>query len=175
MKYYQYFFLLIFIGCASTKVSYDYDSQVNFNDYKTFNFFEDAGKGLNELDRNRVEYELQAALEVKGMRLAETPDLYINIISNEQASVNRNRIGIGIGSGGRNVGFGISGGIPIESRKINQQVTIDFVESEKNQLIWQGIANSELNEKTSPEERRAYYQKLIQKILSNYPPKKASN
>ncbi|WP_435255342.1 DUF4136 domain-containing protein [Tenacibaculum sp. A30] len=172
MKYYQYLFLLLFIGCTSSKVVYDYDSQVNFNDYKTFNFFEDAGKGLNELDRNRVEYELQTALEAKGMRLAETPDLYINIISNEQASVNRNRIGIGIGSGGRNVGFGISGGIPIESRKINQQVTIDFVESEKNQLIWQGKANSELNEKTSPEERRAYYQKLIQKILSNYPPKK---
>ena len=172
MKYYKYFFLLIIIGCASSKVVYDYDSQTDFSQYKTFNFFEDAGKGLNELDVKRVTYEITTALEAKGMRLAETPDLYINIMSNEQVSANRNRIGIGIGSGGRNVGFGISGGIPIESRKINQQVTIDFVESEKNQLIWQGIANSELNEKTSPEERRAYYQKLIQKILSNYPPKK---
>ncbi|WP_428740894.1 DUF4136 domain-containing protein [Tenacibaculum sp.] len=175
MKYYRYLFLLVVIGCSSSKVVYDYDSQANFSSYKTFNFFEDAGKGLNELDVKRVTNELTTSLEAKGMQLAENPDIYINILSSERPSINRNTIGLGIGSGGRNVGFGISGGIPIESRKINQQLTIDFVESKNNQLIWQGIANSEIKEKTSPEERKVYYQKLIQKIVSNYPPKKASN
>ena len=172
MKYYKYFFLLVIIGCSSSKVAYDYDSQTDFNQYKTFNFFEDAGKGLNELDIKRVTYEVTAALEAKGMQLTENPDMYINILSEERESLNRNTIGVGLGSGGRNVGFGISGGIPIESRKINQQLTIDFVESKYNQLIWQGISNSEIKEKTTPEERRVYYQKLIQKIMSNYPPKK---
>ncbi|RKF04565.1 uncharacterized protein DUF4136 [Tenacibaculum lutimaris] len=172
MKYYKYFFLLVIIGCSSSKIAYDYDSQTDFNQYKTFNFFEDAGKGLNELDIKRVTYEVTAALEAKGMQLTENPDMYINILSEERESLNRNTIGVGLGSGGRNVGFGISGGIPIESRKINQQLTIDFVESKYNQLIWQGISNSEIKEKTTPEERRVYYQKLIQKIMSNYPPKK---
>ncbi len=172
MKYYKYLFLLIFIACSSPKVLYDYDSQTNFTSYQTFNFFEDAGKGLNELDRKRVVYELQTALEAKGMRLAEEPDMYINILSNERPSVNRNTIGVGIGSSGRNVGFGISGGIPIESRKINQQLTIDFVESKNNQLIWQGVVTSELREKASPEEKKAYYQKIIAQMLSKYPPKK---
>jgi len=172
MKYYKYFFLLVIIGCSSSKIAYDYDSQTDFNQYKTFNFFEDAGKGLNELDIKRVTYEITAALKAKGMQLTENPDMYINILSEERESLNRNTIGVGLGSGGRNVGFGISGGIPIESRKINQQLTIDFVESKYNQLIWQGISNSEIKEKTTPEERRVYYQKLIQKIMSNYPPKK---
>ncbi|TDQ30067.1 DUF4136 domain-containing protein [Tenacibaculum caenipelagi] len=171
MKYYKYLFLLVFIGCSSSKIVYDYDSQANFSSYKTFNFFEDAGKGLNELDVKRVTNELTTSLEAKGMRLAENPDIYINILSSERPSINRNTIGLGIGSGGRNVGFGISGGIPIESRKINQQLTVDFVESKNNQLIWQGVANSEIKEKTSPEERRIYYQKLIKKMVSNYPPK----
>ena len=175
MKYCKYLLLLVVIGCSSSKVVYDYDSQANFNSYKTFNFFKDAGKGLNELDVKRVSDELTTSLEAKGMQLGENPDIYINILAEERQSINRNTIGVGLGSGGRNVGFGISGGIPIESRKINQQLTIDFVESENNQLIWQGVANSEIKEKTSPEERRAYYQKLIQKIVSNYPPKKTSN
>lgn len=171
MKYYKYFFLLIIIGCASSKVVYDYDSQTDFSQYKTFNFFEDAGKGLNELDVKRVTYEITAALEAKGMRLTENPDMYINILSEERESLNRNTIGVGLGSGGRNVGFGISGGIPIESRKINQQLTIDFVESKDNQLIWQGIATSEIREKATPEQKKIHFQKVVGKVINNYPPK----
>ncbi|CAM1346395.1 DUF4136 domain-containing protein [Tenacibaculum crassostreae] len=171
MKRYRYLFLLIFLSCASPKIVYDYDSQTNFLSYKTFNFFEDAGKGLSDLDKKRIEQELISGLEAKGMKLAENPDMYINLLSEERPSLNRNTIGIGIGSGGRNVGFGISGGIPIESRKINQQLTIDFVESKNNQLIWQSISNSEIREKTTPEERVKHYKTILNKVLANYPPK----
>ncbi len=177
MKYFSccLLVLLFFTGCASSKVLYDYDSQTDFKQYKTFNFFEDVGKGLSELDVKRITHEVQIALEAKGMELAENPALYVNIFSKESPSVNRNTIGVGIGSSGRNVGFGISGGIPIESRKINQQLTIDFVESAENQLIWQGVAKSELKERISPEEKQLYFKKIVAKILSNYPPKKAAN
>lgn len=171
MKRYRYLFLLIFLSCASPKIVYDYDSQTSFLSYKTFNFFEDAGKGLSDLDKKRIEQELISGLEAKGMKLSEKPDMYINILLEERPSLNRNTIGIGIGSGGRNVGFGISGGIPIESRKINQQLTIDFVESKNNQLIWQSISNSEIREKTTPEERVKHYKTILNKVLTNYPPK----
>lgn len=171
MKHLKYLFLFVLIGCSSTKVVYDYDSETNFTVYKTFNFFEDVGKGLNELDVKRVTNELTNKLQQKGMRLSETPDIYINVLSKQSKSERRNSIGVGIGGGG-NVGFGISGGIPIGSRKINQELIVDFVESKKNELIWQGISNSELKEKTSPEQRVVHYKKVIEKILSNYPPNK---
>lgn len=173
MKQLKYLFLFVLLSCSSTKVVYDYDSQTNFTAYKTFNFFEDAGKGLNELDVKRVTNELTYKLKTKGMRLSETPDIYINFLSKESASERRNTIGVGIGGGG-NVGFGISGGIPIGSKKINQELIVDFVESKNNELVWQGIANSEIKERTSPEERLAHYKKIIIEILKGYPPKKAS-
>lgn len=174
MKHIKYLFLLLLVSCSTTKVVYDYDSEINFKAYKTFNFFEDAGEGLNELDVKRIKSELQNGLELKEMVLSEKPDLFINIVAKESKSLNRNTIGVGIGSGGGNVGVGISGGIPIGSKKINQELFIDFVESKKNELVWQGIANSEIKEKMSPENKNTYYKKIIVEILSGYPPKKAS-
>lgn len=175
MKFLKYLFLLVIIGCSSSKVVSDYDSQTDFTQYKTFNFFEDVGEGLNELDKKRITNALTAELEAKGMQFADTPDFYINVISKEQESLNRNTIGIGIGSGGRNGGFGISGGIPIGNRKIDQKLMVDFVESKNNELIWQGMLHTEFREKASPEEKNTHYKKVIAKIISKYPPKKASN
>ena len=173
MRYFKYLFLFVLISCSSTKVVYDYDSQTNFTAYKTFNFFEDAGKGLNELDVKRVTNELTNKLKAKGMRFADNPDIFINIVSQERESERRNTIGVGLGGGG-NVGFGISGGIPIGSKKINQELIIDFVESKSDELVWQGIANSELKQRSTPQERVMHYRKVITEILKGYPPKKAS-
>ncbi|WP_418649852.1 DUF4136 domain-containing protein [Tenacibaculum aestuariivivum] len=167
----KFIFLLFIVSCSSIKVVYDYDAKTNFENYKTFNFFDDAGKGLNELDVKRITSELIVLLEQKGMTLADNPDMYINILSKQSTAVNRNTIGVGIGGGG-NVSFGISGGIPIGSKKINEQLTIDFVESKNNDLLWQGIANNDIKEKITPQEKVTHYKKVIGKILVNYPPNK---
>ena len=171
MKQLKYLFLIFIVGCSSSKVIYDYDSKTDFKVYKTFNYFEDAGEGLNELDVKRITDELTNGLQQKGMKLSEDPDMYINIISNESKKIDRSTIGIGMG-GGRNVGFGISGGIPIGSKKMNQKLIIDFVKSENDELLWQGISNEAIKERTTPEEKLMHYKKVIEKILMNYPPKK---
>ena len=170
MRQLKYLFIIFIVGCSSTKVLYDYDSKTDFTAYKTFNFFEDAGEGLNELDVKRITNELTNGLQQKGMQMSEAPDMYINIISKEGKNIDRSTIGIGMG-GGRNVGFGISGGIPIGSKKINKRLIIDFVKSENDELLWQGIANETIKEKTTPEERLMHYKNVIEKILTNYPPR----
>ncbi|WP_369806298.1 DUF4136 domain-containing protein [Tenacibaculum finnmarkense] len=49
---------------------------------------------------------------------------------------------------------------------------MDFVASKNNELLWQGIANTKINEKRTPTEKVAHYKKVIGKILVNYPPNK---
>ena len=171
MRPLKFLFLIFIVGCSSTNVVYDYDSKTDFKAYKTFNFFEDAGEGLNELDVKRIANELSNGLHQKGMQMSEDPDMYINVISKEGKTIDRSTIGIGMG-GGRNVSFGVSGGIPIGSKKINQKLIIDFVKSENDELLWQGISNGSIKERTTPEERLIHYKKTIEKILMNYPPKK---
>ena len=172
MKYLKVLLLFLIVACSSPKIVYDYDTQENFDQYKTFKFFEDAGNGLTDFDITRIKTAIENQLSKQGIKQDSVPDFFINFSTKERKENSRNTVGVGIGGGGGNVGFGISGGIPIGGKRINQQLTIDFVSAEEDQLFWQSISESLLKEKTKPEERTKHYQTLITKVFSTYPPKK---
>ncbi|QTE22247.1 DUF4136 domain-containing protein [Polaribacter cellanae] len=163
--------LLILISCGTPKVIYDYDDTTNFSKFKTFHFFEDVGKGFNEFDVKRTITILENELSKSGFVKVKNPDFFINIKAKVTETQNRNTIGIGVGSGGRNGGFGISGGIPIGGKKLNEALIIEFVNAKTNELFWEGSLISTIKEKRKPAEREAYLRTVIQKILKKYPPK----
>ena len=170
MKQIKYLFLFLLMSCSTSKVLTDYDDEINFNDFKTYRFYEDLGKGLNELDIKRVTTIMNTELKELGFNEVEAPDFYINVISKLSEAQNNNTIGIGIGSGGRNGGFGISGGIPIGGKKLNEEFIVEFVNSKTNEIIWEGILNSTVKEKRKPEEKELHFKEIIKKILEKYPP-----
>jgi hypothetical protein len=163
-------FLLFLISCSASKVIVDYDSEINFSDFKTYYFYDDIGKKLNELDVKRIKKALNFELQQKGCQEMENPDFYINVISKITELQNNNTIGIGIGSGSNNGGFGISGGIPIGSKKLNEEFIIEFVNAKTNTIFWEGILNSTIKENREPEEKNFHFQQIIKKILEKYPP-----
>lgn len=172
MKQLKYFLLFVVVACSSPKIVYDYDTELNFKQYKTFNFFEDVGEGMNKFDVERITKELKINLEKQGVRQAENPDFYVNVLSKVKRQPQRNSVGVSIGGGNGGFGYGISGGVSIGGRKLNQQITIDFVDSKNDELIWQSISDTEIKENLKPTQRDAYYQKLVEKIIVGFPPKK---
>ena len=60
----RYVFIVLLFGCSSSKVIYDYDLKSDFSQYKTFLFFADAGKGLNELDLKRFKRSIESELDI---------------------------------------------------------------------------------------------------------------
>lgn len=171
MKFYQMLILLLLIGCTSGKVVYDYDSKVDFNAFKTFNFYDDAGDGMNDIDVKRAKQIIEKALLEKGFKKSDAPDFLINMISQKLDLEDNNQVGVGIG-GGRNIGIGISGGITFGAKKIREAFTIEFVNSTDNTLFWEGTSNKKIKEKITPEERELYLKEVIRKIFEKYPPQK---
>lgn len=171
MKFIYVFILGILVASCGASVAVDYDRQTDFSKYTSYNFYPTIESGLNELDDNRIKSIVDSLLQQKGFIKSENPQLYINFFARENVTNSRNTIGIGIGGGGGNVGVGVSGGIPIGGRVINQQLTMDFIDVEKDDLVWQAIAEGELKERSTPQQKEAYYLSVIQKILSKYPPK----
>ena len=104
-----------------------------------------------------------------GFTKVEKPDFYINVISKISDTQNNNTIGIGVGSSGRNGGFGISGGIPIGNKKLNEEFTIEFVNAKTDTLIWEGVLISKIKEKRKPEEKELHFKEIIKEILASYP------
>jgi len=163
-------FTLLIFSCGSINVNYDYDKQANFSDYKTYNYYSDLETGLSALDTKRMLMVLDQALQTKGLSLSENPDFYINIQSEQYEGTNRNTVGVGLGGGGRNVGGGISLGIPIGQSKVSRQIIIDFIDENKSGLFWQAVAESAFNPNASPEKREASLKAIVDKVLSQYPP-----
>lgn len=161
---------LFLVSCGAT-VSVDYDTQADFSQYKSYNFYPTLDSGLNKLDDDRIVQITDSLMQQRGFIKSETPQLYVNFYAHEIISNSRSTLGVGVGGGGGNVGVGVSGGIPIGGRVIDQELTIDFIDASKDQLVWQAVAAGEIKERATPEQREAYYLSIIQKILKKYPPK----
>ena len=80
--------------------------------------------------------------------------------------------GLGLGGGGGNVGVGVSGGIPIGKMDTYMELTFDFVDIEKDALVWQAVVESSFDVKADPEKRQKIFDRIVEKALEGYPPKK---
>ncbi|RIA10539.1 uncharacterized protein DUF4136 [Flavobacteriaceae bacterium MAR_2010_72] len=168
----QILVILLFVSCAPVRVNYDYERGVDFSKYKTYNYYQDLNTGLSELDTNRLLDVLDAGLQAKGFTLSETPDFFVNIVSDEYQEAQRNSVGVGMGGTGRNVGGGISIGIPLGQGTMNRQIIFDFVDENGKGLFWQAVSESSYNPNATPEQREAKLKAIVNKVLSGYPPKK---
>jgi len=162
--------LITFFSCGAPKVVYDYDKAANFNSYKTFDFYPYLQLDMNQLDSTRVLQQLESALLLKGFKQSSDPDFYVNIVSEQFETPSNKGIGIGLGTGGRNVGVGISGGIPIRSNTITQLFKVDLIDVTKDVLIWQANYEGKFNPRINPEEKNEYLRVTFEKIFSKYPP-----
>lgn len=176
MKKIAILFLFVLVGCNSFKVLTDYADGVNFSAYKTYNFFENSGENLSDFDKKRVQTAIESYLQKEGFTYAEKPDFFVDFNLSSEQFQNTNTIGIGIGGGGRNGGFGLSGGIPIGGNKLATEILVEFLSAGTETLFWKGSLKEKVNHKMTPQEKNLRYDAMVQKILMEYPPnKKPSN
>ena len=163
---------LLLFSCGPS-VYVDYEKQQDFSEFTTYQFYPDIDSGLSVLDNKRVKAAIDSVLQQRGFSRTDNNRFYINFYMNEIISNSQSTIGVGIGGGSGNVGVGVSGGIPISGRVIDQRLTIDFVDATKNQsLVWQAVVTDELKEKSTPQQKEAYYLSMVGKALKKFPPKK---
>ncbi|PQJ74998.1 DUF4136 domain-containing protein [Polaribacter gangjinensis] len=171
MKYLLIVFGFFLMSCSSAKVITDFDDKTDFEKFKTYGFYENVGKDLNDLDIKRILKIIDTTLQQKGLTFSETPDFFIDFNIEKSAEVARNTVAVGFGNAGPNSIFGVSGGIPIGSKKIREVLTIEFLTPIKEELFWKASLESTVKEKRLPQEKEVYFQLIVPKVLSKYPPK----
>jgi len=160
--------LLFLVSCGATQVNYDYDKEIDFSNYTTYNYFSDINTGLSELDTKRLLHAMEITLKAKGLLFSEEPDFLINIQGNSYQSAKNNTVGIGVG-GGRNVNGGVSVGIPVGGAKLERKITFDFVDAKRDVLFWRANSISSYKENQTPEIREQKLQELVEKVFDKYP------
>ena len=173
MRALKILFVFFFLAsCNAPQAVYDYDQEINFSNYSTYALFPEFQSGLSQLDEKRLLTSLENGLLEKGFSVSSEADMYVNVYTDEFREQNRNSVGIGVGGSGRNVGVGVSGGIPLGGPETYLQITFDFIDVEADDLIWQAVVESKFNPDASPQQRQAQFEKIVQKALEGYPPKK---
>lgn len=162
--------LILLMSCGAT-VNYDYEKSTDFSKYKTYNYFSDMKSGLSELDEKRFVTALNEALAAKGFTMSDQPDFFIDIQTETYNNNSRSNVGVGLGGGGRNVGGGLSVGIPVGQSGMTRNTLIEFIDKDRKGLFWQANASSSYKQNASPEKREADFMALATKILAKYPPK----
>ena len=165
-------FCLIISSCGGPRAAYDYDEQTNFSQYSSAAIYPEIRTGLSELDEKRLRTSLEKTLQEKNLNSSTTPDLYLNVYTEQYQEPSRNSVGVGIGGTGRNVGVGISGGIPIGGPENFLQLTFDLIDVQRDELVWQAVINSKFNPNAAPRERQKQFDEIVDKALEGYPPKR---
>ena len=166
------FSVLLLVSCSPVRVTFDYEKNANFNNYKTYNYYDDMKSGMSELDTKRLINALDAAFQAKGFSKSEYPDFFVDIGSTEFQQQSNSNMVVGAGTGGGNVGGGISLGIPVGQPKLSREIVIEFVDEKGIGLFWQAISETNYNPKASPEKREAQFSAIAMKVLEGYPPGK---
>lgn len=172
MRFFKYLLVVILFTSCGVTVNYDYESETDFSKYKSYTYYSDLETGLSELDTKRLLTILDEAMQAKGFQRSDYADFMINITSSEFQNSNRNTVSVGGGGTGRNVGGGISVGIPIGQSKFNREIVFEFVDANSNQLFWQAVSESSYNPNVNPEKREMALMAVVDKVLDGYPPKK---
>lgn len=166
------FLFLLIVSCSGPRAVYDYDQKANFNSYRTYSIYPELRTGLSQLDERRLISSLQNALLEEDLSEGTDPDILVNVYSEEFREPSRNSLGVGVGGSGRNVGVGVSGGIPIGGPETYLRLTFDFIDADTDALVWQSVVESPFDLNASPEQRQASFDRIVAKALKGYPPKK---
>lgn len=180
------FCLLLFTGCASFDVNYDYDQTVDFASIKTYDWMPVSMKSWgNELTVKHIKLAVNNQLQAKGLSMSsDNPDILIALHGGKEKKVDVQEWGYAY----RDNDFYHSGPFyprpftrepfgrdSVEYRKGTDSyeyevgtIILDFVDAHKKELVWRGIATGVVNPHMTPEEINA----IVAKILMNYPPPK---
>lgn len=171
MKAKSFLFLLflgILISCNSIRVASDFDTTVNFDQYKTFNFLTSGIEKvpISEFDKKRIMKSIEAELAKKGITKSDEPAMLVNFFTKENQVVNVSPYYYG----GWGYGWGYGWGGTYVTTSTEGELYIDLIDAKKKELIWQGQGTGYLEQYSSQKDEKI--NEFVSKILMQYPPAK---
>ncbi len=168
-------------ACATgLEIRSDEDPTADFTRYRTFNYFDPMGieGGYNspifgELFREAITRELTR----RGYRLAENPDLIVNVTSRTDDKINMRTYtspymsGAYYSPGGPYYGSAAGVGVATGSRATvttEASIFIDLVDYRERRVSWQGVAVVDVTDKVAQHLRDAVYT-AVSEVFKKYP------
>ena len=159
---------------AAQKVTTNYDTKVDFTQYKTYKWVSIEGAAYpNQLQDMQIKQAIDSTLKGLGMVKQDSGDVSVYVAY--QLSVTQSTAYNSYGTGGVGMGggaWGWGGGMTTTTPETIQNGTlvVDLYDPAMKQLVWQATATKQLNPSSNATKNQANLQKAVDKMLKNYPP-----
>ncbi|MFY9241827.1 MAG: DUF4136 domain-containing protein [Polaribacter sp.] len=170
------FSVILLSACNSVKVVTDYDTKADFTKYKTFAFYKTGidKADISDLDKKRVLRAVETELLAQGFTKSENPDMLVSFFTKSRRKVDinqNNNFGYGFGWGWNPwMWNGMNNNINV-SEYTEGTLFVDFIDTEKKELVWQGIGTGALKLE-NVEKKEARINEFVKEIVSRFPPNK---
>ena len=157
-------------SCSPFQVKTDYAETADFNSYKTYKLRIDDLK-LNDIDKDRVLNEVSKQLKMKGLSVADQPDLIVNVKANHKKVQDiQSARPYGMYGWGGPYGWGVGMSRTWTSNYNQGALVLDLIDARTQKLIWQGSGTGISVD--SPKSKQKQIPQIVEEIMANYPPQK---
>ncbi|MCY4253749.1 MAG: DUF4136 domain-containing protein [Flavobacteriaceae bacterium] len=165
--FFFFFCGLFLIACNSIFVIADYNTRIDFNQYKTYAFYKSGidKVEISELDKQRILESIDHYLQTKDFTKSQTPDLLINIATEDNQDIHVS----GNASWYWSPWFWGSPHPYGFYSTVSSRLYIDLIDAETGRLVWQGYGEGRIHHLRG-EKKENRINEYVEKILSNFPP-----
>lgn len=166
-------------GCSSGNLRSDYDPEADFSQYRTYNFYMDAGPEATNYQSFFSQYMVAAIskeMDARGYVKSDDPDLLVNFngILQEKTDVRTTPAPMRGGYYGYRGGFydpWMGYGYATETHVSNYTegtFNIDLVDARKRKLVWEAVGKGRVSQKDL-EELEQRVAEGVPKFFATYP------
>ena len=174
-------------GCSSLSVNYDYDTQTDFSQLKTYNWLDFPGNAnVSEFNRARFITAVENTLASKGFKqYSSSPDFVIATHFGKKSKVDITNWGYSYAPHKTYTGYGYrypSNYAYVQNYGAQNNLSVyeyeegtlilDFVDTKTRKLLWRATAKAIVSPASSPEKQTIKINNAVKKILEEFPPEK---
>lgn len=165
--------LCLVLACSSKMyVSSDYDKDIDFSKYQSYNFSKEANESsLDQLTKKRIFNAISENMNKIGFVWSAEPDVIVHYHVNlkKDAKKSKTQTTSTHDSDSYELGDGFKGSYIDGADYSGAAIFIDIIDAEQSRLIWSSINRFELDiAKWRPDKDLS---KLIKKMFKSYPPR----
>lgn len=168
--------LFLLAGCSTLELNVDYDTSYNFDNKTKYIVIHSDRGDENNLITDRIAKAIKDSLNQKGYTEVSqnSADLifafHVNVKNRTDVQMDYESMGFG------GFGMGFGGNIiatPTTYNYTEGKLIIDALNPTTQKIVWRGLASDELDKGATPQARTAYINKVVTKMMAQFPPKES--
>ena len=172
IKHIIYLLFILLISACTKDVVTDYNSAVNYKNYKTYEFAPFSTTQVTTLDDNRIKNAIATQLYTKGLTGVEkNGDLLVRHSIIEQSDFQSYGTTFGFGYRHRSVGVAYSTPTQIKEFRYGK-IIVELIDTKTNNVIWRSTSQRKLTETMTSTSRKTFIDTQINEMFKEYPPHK---